>query len=60
MWQRLILPCIITSFQNDNLDGGNRQKLIFIGAQKGFWGGRRGSVVLFCRKKGEEINIFNN
>ena len=32
MWQRRILLCKITSSQNDNPFGGNRQEIIFFGA----------------------------
>ena len=46
MWQRLILACKIISFQNDNAIFVNRQEMTFFGAQKGLWGGRRGSVFL--------------
>ena len=54
MWQPRIFLCKIrdevkisgksTSFQNDKPFRGNRQEIILIGAQKGLWGGRRGSV----------------
>ena len=50
--QLLILPCKFVSFQNDNANFVNRQKMTFFGAQKGLWGGRRGSVFLIFRKKG--------
>ena len=55
MWQRLILPCKITSFQNENPVGGNRQEMIFFGAHKVLRGGRRGSITLFFSKTGEKI-----
>ena len=32
--------------------------MTFLGAQKGLWGGRRGSVFLIFEKKG--LNIFKN
>ena len=35
MWQRRVLLYKITSFQNDNMFGGNRQEIIFFGPQKG-------------------------
>ena len=59
MWQRCILLCKITSFQNENPFGGNRYEIIFFVAQKGLWGGRRGSVALFFQKKRGEIFLIN-
>ena len=47
-----LLACKIISFQNDNVIFVNRQEMTFFGAQKGLWGGRRGSVFLIFRKKG--------
>ena len=46
------LACKIRSFQNDNAIFVNRQEITFFGAQKGLWGGRRGSIFLIFRKKG--------
>ena len=44
--------CKIISFQNDNVIFVNHQEMMFFGAQKGLWGGRRGSDFLVFRKKG--------
>ena len=38
--------CKIISFQNDNAIFVSRQEITFFGAQKGLWGGRRGSDFL--------------
>ena len=59
MWQRRIWLCKITFFQNDLPFTGNRREIIFFGAQKGLRGGKRSSVALLFRKKGEEIFLIN-
>ena len=55
------LACKIISFQNDNAIFVNLQGMTFFGAQKGLWGGRRGSISLVFRKKGvkylKKINL---
>ena len=44
------LACKIRSFQNDNAIFVNRQEMTFFGAQKGLWGGRRGSEFLILHQ----------